>query len=89
MYWWSGERGPGAGECEPGAGSWGLGTSGEDGARASALMGRPQWSQKRAASGSSVVQKGQSGSSQNPHRLQKRAEARLSVWQLEQITVPL
>jgi hypothetical protein len=48
------------------------------------LSCRPQWSQKRAASGKSALQNGQLGKSQNPQRLQNRASARFSVWQLEQ-----
>jgi hypothetical protein len=48
------------------------------------LSCRPQWSQKRTASGNVVLQKGQFGKSQNPQRLQNLASARFSVWQLEQ-----
>jgi hypothetical protein len=48
------------------------------------LSCRPQLSQKRAASGNTVLQKGQLGKSQNPQRLQNLASTRFSEWQLEQ-----
>jgi hypothetical protein len=55
-------------------------------AAASGLTWYPQKSQNTACSGKSLPQFGQAGASHCPHWRQKRASARLEVWQRGQFT---